>query len=170
MIISKPVKVFLIVLGILAVVHGLAFAGIYYIVSFKGHKNLSYETKQSFANEALMPELAGSIERYGVAGFVDPECQIETYKYNSLDDLCNAIPKVRELLPSAPVEQGRDIDGKKGSVSKLESIRPFNNKTSNFADLSLIDEDSMRMYYTWNYSVIVYPDGSCRFVINVLST
>lgn len=36
------------------------------------------------------------------------------------------------------------------------------------ADLSLIDKDSSQEYYTWDYSVIVYKDGSCRFTVDIL--
>ena len=36
------------------------------------------------------------------------------------------------------------------------------------ANLSLIDKDSSQEYYTWDYSVVVYKDGSCRFTVDIL--
>jgi len=50
----------------------------------------------------------------------------------------------------------------------LEYWQQINDKTSDFANLSLIDKDSSQEYYTWYYSVIVYKDGSCRFTVDIL--
>ena len=78
------------------------------------------------------------------------------------------MPKVKEHMANAEGIKGSDIKGKKVTVYRLEKLYPFNDKTSDFAHLSLIDKDSSQEYYTWYYSVIVYKDGSCRFTVDIL--
>lgn len=166
---ERIAKTILLVIGILAAIVAIFFfVFVFSVTSYKTHDNLSPETQKAYAKHALMPELEGRIERYGVAGFQDPDCMIETFKYQSLDDLYVSMPKVKEHMATAEGTKGSDIKGKKVTVYRLEKLYPFNDKTSDFAHLSLIDKDSSQEYYTWYYSVIVYKDGSCRFTVNIL--
>lgn len=166
---DRIVKTIFLVIGILAVNCAIVFLIFTLtLTTYQTHDNLSPETQKAYAKHALMPELEGRIERYGVAGFQDPDCMIETFKYQSLDDLYVSMPKVKEHMATAEGTKGSDIKGRKVTVYRLEKLYPFNDKTSDFADLSLIDKDSSQEYYTWDYSVIVYKDGSCRFTVNIL--
>ena len=111
---DRIAKTILLVIGILAAIVAIFFfVFVFSVTSYKTHDNLSPETQKAYAKHALMPELEGRIERYGVACFQDPDCMIETFKYQSLDDLYVSMPKVKEHMATAEGTKGRDIKGKK---------------------------------------------------------
>lgn len=161
---SHPVLIIIISAVLLFGVYFLAMAS---MVSRKVRTNLSEEDKKSFAEFALMPRLADSIESYGVRGPMDPDYQIETCKYGSKEELFKAIPQVKSKMRSTEDETDYDLKSKKVKIYNLETLYPSDSKSSSFADCSLIDEDSMEKYYTWEYKVYEYNDGSYRFVIYI---
>ena len=70
---DRIVKTILLVIGILAAIVAIFFfVFVFSVTSYQCHDNLSPETQKAYAKHALMPELEGRIERYGVAGFMSP--------------------------------------------------------------------------------------------------
>ena len=65
-----------------------------YVNAFKWsvHKTMTAEEKDSFSNMALYPELADCLERCADRGMRDAEYLIETYRYNSVEEMCEALP------------------------------------------------------------------------------
>ena len=174
----------------------LFFYGVYSLTKFHVHTNLSESTKNNMADFAKKPGIAPYIERYGDRGPMDIDYQIETCSFASLGALCNAVNDRVETVdyeidillgeehtsgvksPSAPapskIEQavlngtprdGRDLMGKKVKVYTIESYSPMNDKTYQ-TDASY----SQEYYWDWSYSVFEYPDGTYRYVVNILTS
>lgn len=137
------------------------------------HTHLNEEDRASGASQILMPSAQDSIERYGTRGFTDVEVQVESKKYDNLDELCNAIPDAGDEFRSA-VNWGngrsmKDIRYKPATAYLISRHHPGGGHFSSFPTNS-VEEDSGMYYWTWEYYVYVYKDGSCRFVTNIMST
>ena len=157
LIISIPVGLYLLV--------GLVF--MFSLGGFHVNNNLSDEEKASLAKEALMPQIAEYVERYGTRGFQDVELQIETRTFKSIDELVEAIPYLGRYKKSES-GSGSDIKGKSARVHEIAEVRPVNSRPASLPlDFSIVDSDSSSRleYWTWKYSIYEYKDGSCRFVI-----
>ena len=139
----------------------------YSLTGFQVHKNLSYEAKVSQSKQALMPEIAEYVERYGLRGFQDTDLQIETVKFNSIDELVETFPCLARY-ETAETHVGRDVKNKSATVYEIETFSPSKDRTSCLPlDTSSIKPDSQINSWTWKYSIYEYNDGSCRFVILV---
>ena len=145
----------------------LVFRGLYSLASFHVTKDLSYDAKVSQAKQALLPDIAQYVERYGLRGFQDVDLQIETVKFDSIDELVKTFPYLSSYKYSEP-HTGSDVKNKKATVYEIETFKPSKDMTSALPlDKSSIKEDSQIMHWTWEYSIYEYSDGSCRFVILV---
>ena len=157
LIIAIPVGLYLLV--------GMFF--MFSLASFHVTSNLSEERKASLAKEALMPQIAQYVERYGTRGFQDVDLQIETRTFGSIDELVEAMPYLARYKGSE-VTSGSDIKGKGAKVYEIAEVCPSNSRPSVLPlDFSTIDSDgySRMSSWTWKYSIYEYKDGSCRFVI-----
>ncbi len=157
LIIAIPVGLYLLV--------GMFF--MFSIASFHVTSNLSEERKASLAKEALMPQIAQYVERYGTRGFQDIDLQIETRTFKNFDELVEAMPYLARYKDSESVS-GSDIKGKSAKVYEIAEVSPCGNRPMPLPlNYGIVDSDSSsRMeYYTWKYSIYEYKDGSCRFVI-----
>ena len=145
----------------------LFFRGLFSLASFKVTGDLSEDTKVSMAEQALLPDIAEYVDRYGLRGFQDVDLQIETVKFDSIDDLVKACPYLSSYR-SAQTHTGSDFKNKKATVYEIESFKPSQDNTSSLPlDTSSIKPESQKKSWTWEYSIYEYSDGSCRFVILV---
>ena len=157
LIIAIPVALYLIV----------GFAFMFSLGSYQTKSNLSDEGKASLAREALMPQIAEYIERYGTRGFQDIDLQIETRTFKNFDELVEVMPFLGSYR-NAETDSGFDVKSKSAKVYKIAEVCP---RYSRPYDLPLdfsefdSDPDSTTGYWTWKYSIYEYKDGSCRFVI-----
>ena len=159
------IRVIVIILSVLAIFYGLVFLGLSSFTRFQVHENLSYEQKASNARAALMLDVAGYVERYGLRGFQDVDCQVETVKFDSIDNLVAAIPSL-ECYKSSATSEGTDIKGKKAKIYEIDRVRPCEGRKSVLPlDFSHVDKNSQEEYWIWKYSIYEYKDGSCRFVM-----
>ena len=55
----------------------LFFRGLFLLASFKVTGDLSEDAKVSMAEQALLPDIAEYVDRYGLRGFQDVDLQIE---------------------------------------------------------------------------------------------
>lgn len=157
LIIAIPVGLYLLV--------GMFF--MFSLASFHVTSNLSEERKASLAKEALMPQIAEYIERYGTRGFQDIDLQIETRTFKNFDELVETMPYLARYKDSESVS-GSDIKGKSAKVYEIAEVRPCGNRPMPLPlNYGIVDSDSSSImeYYTWKYSIYEYKDGSCRFVI-----
>ena len=157
----------------------LFFRGLFSLAGFKVTKDLSDDAKVSQAEQALLPDIAEYVDRYGLRGFQDVDLQIETVKFDSIDELIETVKfdSIDELVSafpylssykSAQTHTGSDVKNKKATIYEIESFKPFqDNKSSLPLDTSSIKPESQRKNWTWEYSIYEYSDGSCRFVILV---
>ena len=145
----------------------LFFRGLFSLASFKVTGDLSEDAKVSMAEQALLPDIAEYVDRYGLRGFQDVDLQIETVKFDSIDDLVKAFPYLSSY-ESAQTHTGSDFKNKKATVYEFESFKPSQDNTSSLPlDTSSIKPESQKKSWTWEYSIYEYSDGSCRFVILV---
>ena len=145
----------------------LFFRGLFSLASFKVTGDLSEDTKVSMAEQALLPDIAEYVDRYGLRGFQDVDLQIETVKFDSIDDLVKAFPYLSSYR-SAQTHTGSDFKNKKATIYEIESFKPSKDNTSSLPlDTSSIKPESQKKSWTWEYSIYEYSDGSCRFVILV---
>ena len=145
----------------------LFFRGLFSLASFKVTGDLSEDAKVSMAEQALLPDIAEYVDRYGLRGFQDVDLQIETVKFDSIDDLVKACPYLSSYR-SAQTHTGSDFKNKKATVYEIESFKPSQDNTSSLPlDTSSIKPESQKKSWTWEYSIYEYSDGSCRFVILV---
>ena len=95
------------------------------------------------------------------------DLQIETVKFDSIDDLVKAFPYLSSYK-SAQTHTGSDVKNKKATIYEIESFKPSQDNTSSLPlDTSSIKPESQKKSWTWEYSIYEYSDGSCRFVILV---
>lgn len=145
----------------------LFFRGLFSLASFKVTGDLSEDTKVSMAEQALLPDIAEYVDRYGLRGFQDVDLQIETVKFDSIDDLVKAFPYLSSY-ESAQTHTGSDVKNKKATIYEIESFKPSQDNTSSLPlDTSSIKPESQKKSWTWEYSIYEFSDGSCRFVILV---
>lgn len=145
----------------------LFFRGLFSLASFKVTGDLSEDAKVSMAEQALLPDIAEYVDRYGLRGFQDVDLQIETVKFDSIDDLVKACPYLSSYR-SAQTHTGSDFKNKKATIYEIESFKPSQDNTSSLPlDTSSIKPESQKKSWTWEYSIYEYSDGSCRFVILV---
>ena len=157
LIIAIPVGLYLLV--------GMFF--MFSLASFHVTSNLSEERKASLVKEALMPQIAQYVERYGTRGFQDVDLQIETRSFGSIDELVEAMPYLARYKDSEVIS-GSDIKGKGAKVREIAEVCPKYNKSYVLPlDYSIVDSDgsSGMSSWTWKYSIYEYKDGSCRLVI-----
>ena len=145
----------------------LFFRGLFSLASFKVTGDLSEDAKVSMAEQALLPDIAEYVDRYGLRGFQDVDLQIETVKFDSIDDLVKACHYLSSYR-SAQTHTGSDFKNKKATIYEIESFKPSQDNTSSLPlDTSSIKPESQKKSWTWEYSIYEYSDGSCRFVILV---
>lgn len=157
----------IILIAIPVIVVVLFFRGLYSLASFHVTKDLSYDAKVSQAKQALLPDIAQYVDRYGLRGFQDVDLQIETVKFDSKSELIKTFPYLSSYGTVEP-HSGRDVKDKKVTVYEIESFKPSRDKSSTLPlDTSSIKPDSQVKNWTWEYSIYEYSDGSCRFVILV---
>ena len=157
----------IIFIAIPVIVVVLFFRGLYSLASFHVTKDLSYDAKVSQAKQALLPDIAQYVDRYGLRGFQDVDLQIETVKFDSKSELIKTFPYLSSYGTVEP-KSGRDVKDKKVTVYEIESFKPSRDKSSSLPlDTSSIKPDSQVKNWTWEYSIYEYSDGSCRFVILV---
>ena len=162
---AAVIRVILIILAIPALLYGLVFCGMSSFTRWQVHEDVSYEEKARSARSALMPQVAEYVERHGLRGFQDVDCQVETRLFGSIDELTAVIPEL-ECYKTSATKSGNDIKGKKVTVYEIETVRPCSGRTSVLpVDFSLVDADSQENYWIWHYSIYEYKDGSCRFVM-----
>ena len=143
---------------------------VFSLANFQVTTDLSDEKKASLAKEALMPQIAEYIERYGTRGFQDIDLQIETRTFKNFDELVEVMPFLGSYR-NAETDSGFDVKSKSAKVYKIAEVCP---RYSRPYDLPLdfsefdSDPDSTTGYWTWKYSIYEYKDGSCRFVILVV--
>ena len=137
--------------------------GMVSLTSFHVHSNFTAEEKASLAKSALMPQIANYIERDGVRGFQDADLQIETKTFASIDELVAAMPSLG-CYKNSKVSRGSDVKGKSAKKYELAKVCPVSSRQSvlplNFSSVS-----DQKVYWTWEYSILEYKDGSCRLVI-----
>ena len=163
------------VLIIIAIPVGLYFlVGLLFALtlgSFQVRTDLSDEDRSSLAKEALMPQLAKNIERYGTRGFQDVDLQIETRTFKNIDELVETMPYLVRYKNSES-KSGSDVKGKSAKVYEVAEVRPNGSRPMPLPlNYGMVESDSSsRMeYYTWKYSIYEYRDGSCRFVVLMIS-
>ena len=145
----------------------LFFRGLLSLTSFQVTKDLSYDAKVSQAKQALLPDIAQYVDRYGMRGFQDVDLQIETVKFDSIGELTETFPYLSSYGTVEP-QSGRDVKNKKATVYEIETFKPSRDKSLSLPlDTSSIKPDSQVKNWTWEYSIYEYSDGSCRFVILV---
>ena len=127
-------------------------------------------SKTSYANHTLLPGISGYIDRTGMRGFQDTELQLETREFSTLGGLYGILPQsskedLKRVMASTPTET-KDIKGTKVNEYKIDSYRPFDGKSPLLPlDLSYIQNDELKNYWTWEYSIFEYKDGTYRFVV-----
>lgn len=119
------------------------------------------QVRAYYAEHEILPGLADTYERDATRGVQDVEGQRETYVYNSLEELCNAMPEVcaaaiRKALNESEPKDAKDIKGKK---VKAYPVDP--------ADLqvSIPDETNSHHHDSIYFYVFKYKNGKYRFVI-----
>ena len=162
---AAVIRIIIIILAIPALLYGLVCCGMYSLTKWQVHDDVSYEEKAKSARSALMPQVAEYVERHGLRGFQDVDCQVETRLFGSIDELTAVIPEL-ECYKTSATKSGNDIRGKKVTIYEIDRVRPYSGRTSVLPlDFSLIDPDSVENYCTWTYSIYEYKDGTCRFVM-----
>lgn len=145
----------------------LFYSWAYSLIGFQVHNNLSYEAKESQAEQALIPGIAEYVERYGLRGFQDTDLQIETVKFSSIDELVETFPYLA-CYENAETYDGKDVKNKSATVYEIETFSPSKDRTACLPlDTGSLKPDSQINSWTWKYSIYEYKGGSCRFVILV---
>ena len=140
-----------------------------YVNAFKWsvHKTMTVEEKDRFSNMALYPELADCLERCADRGMRDAEYLIETYRYNSVEEMCEALPDgcrdtVERTLKEVEPAIGKDMKDTPVRLYKIEYGLPLR-------DGDTIDEKYK--VYTYNafhdYYLYEYDDGTYRFAATI---
>lgn len=164
---NKTLRTVLIILAAIAGFYILTIISFAPLTTFQWHGNLSSEDQASLARQALMPQIADYVERYGTRGFQDPDLQIETVKFSSLEEMAEKL-KLGRAIDELNAAKGSDKKVKNEATYELESVRPCDGGSSKIiVDISLVGPDSQRTDWTWHYSVQEYKDGSCRFIVRV---
>lgn len=158
---NKDLRLVLTILAGIAGVYFLMFILFLPVTTFQWRKNLSAEDRVSLAKQALKPQIADYVERYGTRGFQDIDLQIESVKFGSREEMAEKL-FIGQALDGLPVNN-------KEAEYEIETLRPSDGSNSKVgADISLISSDSQKQYWTWHYSIHEYKDGSCRFIVLVV--
>lgn len=133
------------------------------------YESMTAEQQKEYGYKALYPELAPCFERYAKKGLRDAVYEVETYQYNSLDEMYEALPEgcrdsIEITLQDTDSEDSKDIKGTSVKRYRISSGLP------------LLDEDTIPEeyeFYTYgvfhDYYVYEYEDGTYRFA-TVIST
>ena len=160
-------KVFLIIASVFITIYGFFFIQIARALSWKVHDDLTDKKKSEFSEMALMPGLAPSIERYGIKGWQDAEYLIETYKYDSVDAMCDALPEgcrdsvVKTLEETTPAGS-KDANGKRIKRYDVTYGLPLISDDQMEEETHSYTLGAFRDYYIYEYS-----DGTYRFAVDV---
>ena len=162
---NKTVRIVFIALAVAVAPFLLAMIFFAPLTTFQWHGNLSSEDRVSLAEQALMPQIADYVERYGTRGFQDIELQIETVKFISMEEMAEKL-NLGRAIDDLKATKGSDNKGKKEATYELDTVSASDSGSSKvIVDTSLAGSDSERRNLTWHYSIQVYKDGSCRFIV-----
>ena len=159
-------KVFLIIASVFITFYGILFIQVARAVSWKAHEDLTDKQKTEFSEMALMPGLAPSVERYGIKGWQDAEYLIETYRYDSVDAMCDAMPdgyrdSIEKTLATGTSTSSKDVKGKHIKRYDISYGLPL------VSDDGTDDEFHSYTYAFRDYYIYEYPDGTYRFAADV---
>ena len=160
-------KIFLIIASVFLTFYGIMFIQVARAVSWKVHDNLTDKQKTEFGEMALMPAMAPSIERYGIKGWQDAEYLIETYRYDSVDALCDAMPdgcreSIEKTLATGTFTYTKDAGGKRIKRYDVGYGLPLISDDQAREQLDVYEYGAFRDYYIYEYS-----DGTYRFAADV---
>ena len=167
-------KGFAIGLGIFATISLLFGALIFmfirsYVNAFKWsvHKTMTMEEKEDYSNRALFPELAGSLERYGKRGMRDSEYMIETYRYDSLEEMYEDLPAGCEDAIEYTIENieptvSEDISGTAITCYQIGYVLPIRDKDTISEEYEVYTYNAFHDYYVYKYE-----DGTYRFAAKI---
>ncbi len=132
--------------------------------------DLTGEQKEKYSYMALLPEFGDSIDRYGIRGFRDAIYQVESPVYANSDEMIGALPEswsgaLIQALENDTPEDSRDVEY---YAVKCYAITE---------GLPLIEEKDVPDEYKhniigcfWDYMILEYPDGTCRFAVEIKTT
>ena len=160
-------KIFLIIASVFLTFYGIMFIQVARAVSWKVHDNLTDKQKTEFSEMALMPAMAPSIERYGIKGWQDAEYLIETYRYDGVDALCDAMPEgcresIEKTLATGTFTYTKDAGGKRIKRYDVGYGLPLISDDEARETLNVYEYGAFRDYYVYEYS-----DGTYRFAADV---
>ena len=126
--------------------------------------SLSDEDKERWSYYMLLPEAEPCFEYYSLYGTRDPAYMVETYAYDSVEEMCSNLPQDCEVgiyaALSATPQETEDIRGKDVKQYKVYA-----------SQLPLIEKDEVDKKYGYNpaafpqeYYINEYEDGTYRFV------
>ena len=167
-------KGFAIGLGIFATI-GLLFGAIIFMFirgyvnasKWSVHETMTMEEKDDYSNRALFPELADSLERLGKRGARDVEYMVETYQYDSLEEMYAALPSGCEVaieytLENANPTASEDITGTAVTRYEIEYVLPVRDKNTVPEEYEVYTYNAFHHYYVYEYE-----DGTYRFAANI---
>ena len=159
-------KVFLIIASVFLTIYGFLFIQVARAVTWKVHDDLTDKQKSDFSEMARMPGMASAIERYGIKGWQDAEYLIETYRYDSVDALCNAMPvgcsdSIRKTLETGTPTSEKDAAGKRMKRYDVAYGLPL------ISDDQAEEEHYAYTYAFRDYYIYEYSDGTYRFAADV---
>ena len=160
-------KVFLIIASVFLTIYGFLFIQVARAVTWKVHDDLTDKQKSDFSEMARMPGMASAIERYGIKGWQDAEYLIETYRYDSVDALCNAMPdgcsdSIRKTLETGTPTSEKDAAGKRMKRYDVAYGLPLISDDEAREMLTVYEYGAFHDYYIYEYS-----DGTYRFAADV---
>ena len=151
--------------GIIIIIAFALFIGATFFVTIRSyikatnwtiHDPMSDEGKELYSNAVLLPGLSACFERYADKGVRDSDYMVETYSYQSVSEMCDALPK------------GCNAEDIYGTPVKRYQIN---------TGLPLIDQEAVTEKYRYAYAgafiyyyVLEYSDGTCRFAVLIMDT
>ncbi|MBR3056484.1 MAG: hypothetical protein IKG93_00825 [Clostridiales bacterium] len=121
------------------------------------------EDKERWSSDILLPEAVNCFEYYSHRSYHRTH-MVETYAYNSVEDMCSALPDecekaISSALNSSP-EKEKDIRGVKVKQYTIDNdLLPLIDVNEMEEQYSFSSFDSKREYY-----INEYEDGTYRFV------
>lgn len=160
-------KVFLIIASVFLTIYGILFIQVARAVSWKVHDDLTDKQKSEFSEMAQMPGMAPSVERYGIKGWQDAEYLIETYRYDSVDALCDSLPdgcrdSIKQTLATVTPISSKDVKGKRIKRYDISYGLPLVSDDEMEEETYTYTLGAFRDYYIYEYS-----DGTYRFAADV---
>ena len=160
-------KVFLIIASVFLTFYGFLFIQVARAVSWKVHEDLTDKQKTEFGEMARMPGLAPSVERYGIKGWQDAEYLIETYRYDSVDALCDSLPvgcrdSIVKSIETGTPTTAKDVKGKRIKRYDVSYGLPMVSDDELEEETYSYTFGAFRDYYIYEYS-----DGTYRFAADV---